>query len=74
MRRKLIGGMGVGWRRGEGRDGKIVEIDGGDGMGVPSLDSELGLTAVSGGADEVNREVVGGDKAGEVEELIEVAV
>lgn len=45
-----------------------------NGVWVPTLDSELGLAVVDGGADEVDRHVVGGDKAGEVEELVEMAL
>jgi len=76
MRREFGGGGGVigGRRRSGGGDREFVEVDGGDGVGVPSLDPELGLAAVGGGADEVDRDVVGGDKAGEVEELVEVAL
>lgn len=73
MRREVVGGVGVGRRRRRrrgGRDREVVEVNGGDGVGVPSLDPELGLAAVGGGADEVDWDVVGGDKAGEVEELV----
>lgn len=69
MRREFVGG--VGRRRNGGSDGEVVEVDGG---GVPALDPELGLATVGGGGDEVDRDVVGGDKAGKVEELVEVAL
>ncbi|KAL4571691.1 hypothetical protein LXL04_018454 [Taraxacum kok-saghyz] len=36
--------------------------------------AKLGLAGVSGGADEVDGEVVGGDETGEVEELVEMAL
>lgn len=38
------------------------------------MDSNLGLTVVTGGSDKVDGNVVGGDEAGEVEELVEVAL
>lgn len=49
-------------------------MDGGDGEWVPSLYPEFGLTAVSGGAHEMDGDVVVGYKAGEVEELVKVAL
>ena len=47
-----------------------MEMDVLNGVWVPTLDSGLGLAVVSGGTDEVDRNVVGGDEAGEVEELV----
>lgn len=41
---------------------------------VPAVETEAGLAAVGGGADEVNGDVVGGDEAGEVEQLVEMAL
>lgn len=38
------------------------------------MDSELGLAAVGGGAYVVDRYSVGGDEAGKVEELVEMAL
>lgn len=74
LRRELGGGVRVGRRVGESRGGEFVEVEGGGGCGVPAVDAELGLADVGGGADEVDGEVVGGDEAGEVEELVEMAL
>lgn len=41
---------------------------------VPAMETEAGLAAVGGGAEEVDWDVVSGDKAGEVEELVEMAL
>lgn len=49
-------------------------MDVGVGERVPTMDAKLGLTAVSGGADEMDGEIVGGDEAGEVEELVEMTL
>lgn len=38
------------------------------------MDSELGLAVVGSGAYKVDGDVVGGDEAGEVEELVEVTL
>lgn len=38
------------------------------------MDTDLGLAVVSGGADKVDRYASGGDVAGELEELVEVAL
>lgn len=38
------------------------------------MDSNLSLAVVGGRASEVDRDVVEGDEAGEVEELVEVAL
>lgn len=74
MRREFVGGLWVGRRRSGGSYWVLVEVDGGDGVGIPSLDPELGLATVGGGADKVDGDVVGGDKAGEMEELVEMAL
>lgn len=44
------------------------------GRRAPPVEAELGLADVGGGADVVDGDVVGGDEAGEVEELVEVAL
>lgn len=38
------------------------------------MDSEPGLAVVDGGPDEVDGDAAGGDEAGEVEELVDVAL
>lgn len=38
------------------------------------MDAKLGLAVVGGRGDIVDRYVVGGDEAGEVEELVEMAL
>lgn len=67
-------GVGVGRGRGEGRCWELVEVEVGGGERVPTMDTGLDLAVVGGGADVVNGDVVGGDEAGDVEELDEVAV
>ena len=52
----------------------MVEVDIGEGEWVPSVEAEAGLADVGGGADVVDGEVVGREEAGEVEELIEMAL
>lgn len=47
-----------------------MEMDGGHREWVPSLYPELSLTAVRGGANEVDGDVVVGNEAGKVEELV----
>lgn len=49
-----------------------MELDGGDWMGIVVAGAEL--AGVGGGVDEVDGDVVGGYKAGEVEELVEMAL
>ncbi|KAI3760646.1 hypothetical protein L1987_51044 [Smallanthus sonchifolius] len=44
------------------------------GVRVPAVETEAGLAGVGGGGDEVDRDVIGGDEAGEVEELVEMAL
>lgn len=45
------------------------------GVEVPAVEAELGLADVGGGADEVDGEVVAeAEEAGEVEELVQVAL
>lgn len=53
-----------------------MEMDVGDGGEVvPAVDTEFGLFVVGGGADEVEGDGgVGREEAGEVEELVEVAL
>ena len=46
----------------------------GVGSEVPALVTAAGLADVSGCADVVDRDVVGGDETGEVEELAQVAL
>lgn len=47
-----------------------MEIKVGNGKWIPPMHTCLRLTEVCGGAGEVDRVVTGGDKAGEVEELV----
>lgn len=56
-----FGGVLVGIRkRGrERRDREVVEMDTGEGRWVAAVDSEHGLAVVSGGADEMDGNVVG---------------
>lgn len=51
-----------------------MKKDSGDGVGRPSLKPKLGLRCVDRGAHEVDRDVVGGDAVGEVEELVDMAL
>lgn len=75
MRGELVCCIGVGRRGGERRDLEVVELDVvGDRGSIPTVDSELGLAVVGGGAHKVDGDVLGGDEAGEVEELVEVAL
>lgn len=39
-----------------------MEVDVVNSKWIPAMDAKLGLAGVIGGADEVNREVVGGDE------------
>lgn len=74
---KLGGGVWVRGRRGEGRDLQAVEMEeavGGLRGRVPAVESELGLVDVGGGRDVVDGDAVGSDEAGQVEELVEVAL
>ncbi|KAI3694531.1 hypothetical protein L1987_77498 [Smallanthus sonchifolius] len=72
--REAYGGVGVGCMVRERGDRELVEVDVGGRERVPTVDAKLGLAGVSGGADEVDGEVVGGDEAGEVDELVEMAL
>lgn len=72
MRRELVLSKRV-WSV-ERRDDEVMKVDVRDRIGIPALDSELSLVVVDGGADEVDGDVVGGDDAGEVEELVDVAL
>lgn len=56
------------------RGWEFMEVDVGGGMRVPTVHAKLGLAVVGGGGDVVDRYVVGGDEAGEVEELVEMAL
>lgn len=47
-----------------------MEFDGGGGDWVPAMDTIFCLTEVYGCSGEVEWEVIGGDEAGEVEELV----
>ncbi|KAL4587487.1 hypothetical protein LXL04_000358 [Taraxacum kok-saghyz] len=49
-------------------------MDVGGGSGIPTMDTKLCLTAVGGCADDMDGEIVGGKEAGEVEELVEMAL
>ncbi|KAH7843908.1 hypothetical protein Vadar_022208 [Vaccinium darrowii] len=75
MGRIFGGGIRVGGRIEKVRVGEFVEVDVGileEGLGA---ETEFGLAEVGGGGGEVDGEVVGGgDEAGEVEELVEMAV
>lgn len=62
MRGELVCGIGV-RRRGDGRRGwKVMKLE----LGFPTVGSELNLAVVSGGANVVDGDVVGGDEAREV--------
>lgn len=74
MRGEFSGGVWVGRGSEKWRGWEFVEVDVGDREWVPALDARLGLAAVGGGADVVDRDVVGGDETGEVEELVEMAL
>lgn len=71
---EFSGGVWVWWWGGEGREGDVMEMDVGGGVGVPSLGPELGLAVVGGGADVVYGESAGGEEVREVEELVKVAL
>lgn len=76
-RRDEVGGKlgfrrGVGWKRGNRRDHEVVEMEVGELRRIPTMDAELGLAVVGGGADVMDGDVAGGDEAGEVEELVEM--
>lgn len=51
-----------------------MKINMGIGLGVPALNSSPGLAVVDGSADVVDRNIVGGDEAAEMEELVEMAL
>ncbi|CAK9155583.1 unnamed protein product [Ilex paraguariensis] len=68
------GGIRVWRRRGKARDWEFMELDVGGGERVPTLDAKLDLAAVGGGGYVVDWYVVGGYKAREVEELVEMAL
>lgn len=70
MGREFGGGI---WIRKRGFviwDWEFVEFDGGGGDWVPAMDTIFCLTEVYGCSGEVEWEVIGGDEAGEVEELV----
>lgn len=67
-------GIRVGRRRGKERGGKVMEMDVSGGDGVPTVDTELRLAVVGGRGNVVDGDVVGGDEAGELEELVEMAL
>lgn len=77
MRREFGGGDGGGvWlRRKEVRCWEFMEVDlVGGRREVVAVDAESSLANVGGEADVVDGDVVGGDEAGEVEELVEMAL
>lgn len=51
-----------------------MKVDVWVGQWIPAVDSSRRLAGVGGGADIVDGYVVGGDEAGEVEELVEMAL
>ncbi|KAF7146470.1 hypothetical protein RHSIM_Rhsim04G0104900 [Rhododendron simsii] len=75
MRREFGGGIWVRRRGEERRGGEFVEVDTGIlevGLGI---ETELDLAEVDGGGGVVDGDVVGGgDEAGELEELVEMAM
>ncbi|KAF7145795.1 hypothetical protein RHSIM_Rhsim04G0104100 [Rhododendron simsii] len=75
MGREFVGGVRVRRRGEERRGGEFVEADVGVlevGLGV---ETEFDLAEVGGGGGEVDGDAVGGgDEAGEVEELVEMAM
>lgn len=78
-RRDEVGGepglrRGIGRRTWNRRDGEAVEMEVGELRWIPSMDAELGLAIMGGGTDVVDGDVAGRDKAGEVEELIEMTL
>lgn len=56
------------------RDRKIVEVDIGGGTRIPTMHTQLCLAIVSGRTYVVDRYAIRGDDAGEVEELVKVAL
>lgn len=65
-------GVGIGWWGSEYKIWQFVELD--EIVWIPSVETEAGLAAVGGGAKEVDGNVVGGEEAGEVEKLVEMAL
>ncbi len=53
---------------------EFVKSDIGSGERVPPMDANLGLVDVGGGGDEIDRQIVGGEEAGEVEKLVEMTL
>lgn len=74
MGRELVLGIRVWRRRVERRDEEVKEVYVFYGIGVPALDSKRGLAVVCRSTNIVDGDVVGGDKAGEVEELVDMAL
>lgn len=72
--REVGGGVGVRARRLEFRDGEINEMDVGGCQWVPAVNALPRLAVVGGGGGVVDMDVVGGDEAAELEELVEVAL
>ena len=74
MCRKSGRGIWVrGWRE-KRRGRELVEVYFGLFKAIRVNEPELGLVDVGGGAGVVDGDVVGGDEAGEVEELVEMAL
>ena len=74
MCRKSCRGIQVRGRREKRRGRELVEFYFGLFKAVRVNEPELGLVDVGGGAGVVDGDVVGGDEAGEVEELVEMAL
>jgi len=55
-------------------DLNIMEMDTRCGVWIPTVHALLGLTIVGGGTDIVDRDVIGYDEPGELEELVEMAL
>lgn len=74
MRRELDFGIWIGRRATKRRDLNIMEMDIRGGVRIPTVHALLGLTIVGGGADIADRDVIGEDEPGKLEELVEMAL
>ena len=76
LKLRRVFGLSIGVRswRVKRWDGELMDVNVGVGSDVPTLVTAAGLADVSGCADVVDRDVVGGDEPGEVEELAQVAL
>ena len=72
--RKLGLCHGVGRRRGNRGNVKVMKMEVGEFQWIPTVDAGLGLAVVDSGANIVNGDVASGDEAGEVEKLVEMAL